>query len=224
MAELATLTQPRAWRPRWVAAIAAFLAFQGELMAGKKLLPDFGGAAYVWCSVVLFFQLLVIAAYYGSRWLGNSRAQNSILWSLGLSGLLTLIPFHVSFAWLPLELQPLAALVPYTGLTIALFCTTPLLHQRQTDRSDFTIYAWSNAGALGGLISYPLLVEPWSDLSTQNWVWALGGLGVCVFGLRGPRIFDEAPARTSGIGPARWQWWVLPAVSSAIMLATTNQI
>ncbi len=56
---------------KWIAAAAAFLAFQGELMAGKKLLPEFGGAAYVWCGVVLFFQLLVVAAYYGSRGLSQ---------------------------------------------------------------------------------------------------------------------------------------------------------
>jgi hypothetical protein len=42
-------------RPKLIAAAAAFLAFEGELMAGKRLLPDFGGSAYVWYSVVLFF-------------------------------------------------------------------------------------------------------------------------------------------------------------------------
>ncbi|MGA2175482.1 MAG: fused MFS/spermidine synthase [Verrucomicrobiota bacterium] len=193
-------------------------------MAGKRLLPDFGGAAYVWCGVVLFFQLLVVAAYYGSRRLGQAPRQREILLGLGLSGLLTLLPQPIRASWLPLELQPLAALLPFAGLATALFCATPLLHQTQADRGDFSIYAWSNAGALAGLICYPLLVEPFTDLSTQNWVWVAGGLFVCVFGLREARLGPVSPAASAGIGKTRWQWWVLPAVSSATMLATTNQI
>jgi predicted O-methyltransferase YrrM len=224
MAEIAAVGKPQTLRFRWVAAMAACLAFQGELMAGKRLLPDFGGAAYVWCGVVLFFQLLVVVAYYGSQWLGNARAQNVILIGLGLSGLLTLLPQRAPLSWLPLELQPLAALLPYSGLTTALFCATPLLHQRQADRGDFTIYAWSNAGALAGLVSYPLLVEPLTDLSTQDCVWAVCGLCVCALGLRGANVSAGNPARPSGIGETRWQWWILPGISSATMLATTNQI
>jgi hypothetical protein len=205
-------------RPQWIAATAAFLAFEGELMAGKRLLPEFGGAAYVWCDVVLFFQLLLVAAYYGSRRLGQARHQREILVALGVSGLLTLLPHPIRAAWLPLELQPLAALLPFAGLATALFCTTPLLHYAQSDRSDFTIYAWSNAGALAGLVCYPLLVEPLTDLWVQNLVWAAGGLVVCAC------IVPADGAEYNGMGKTRWQWWVLPAMSSATMLATTNQI
>jgi hypothetical protein len=211
-------------RSKWIAFCAAFLAFEGELMAGKKLLPEFGGAAYVWCSVVLFFQCLVVVAYYGSRWLGQARHEREILLGLASTGLVTLLPQSIRASWLPLELQPLVALLPFAGLGTALFCTTPLLHQRQLDRRDFSIYAWSNAGALAGLICYPLLVEPFTDLSTQNWVWTVGGLLVCVFVLREVRIAPDVAAPSTSIGKTRWQWWVLPAISSATMLATTNQI
>ncbi len=224
MSESVALGEGGSRHPKWIAAAAAFLAFEGELMAGKRLLPEFGGAAYVWCGVVLFFQLLVVAAYYGSRRLGQARRQRAILLGLGLSGLLTLLPPFIPVFWLPLELQPLAALLPFAGLATALFCTTPLLHQRQADRRDFSIYAWSNAGALAGLICYPLVVEPLTDLSAQNWVWAAGGLWICVFGFRQTRPAPGQVAPSAGLGKTRWQWWVLPAVSSATMLATTNQI
>lgn len=210
--------------PKWIAAAAAFLAFEGELMAGKRLLPEFGGAAYVWCGVVLFYQLLVVAAYYGSRRLGRARRPRAILAGLALSGLLTLLPQPIRAQWLAPEMRPLAALLPYAGLAAALFCTTPLLHQRQADRRDFSIYAWSNAGALAGLICYPLLGEPFTDLSTQNWVWVAGGLLVCLSGPRAGRLAPDSAAESAGPGKTRWQWWVLPAVSSATMLATTNQI
>jgi protein-L-isoaspartate O-methyltransferase len=208
-----------------IAAAAAGLAFQGELMAGKKLLPQFGGAASVWCCTVLFFQLAVLGAYYGSRRLGqtDAKTRNLILAALGLSGFLTLSPPLPTLSWLPPEMQPLAALLPYAGLAVGLFCTTPLLHQQQADRGDFTIYAWSNAGALAGLLAYPFLVEPFTDLTLQNRVWAVGGAFICLVVLRdrsaAPAI---SPPHRAGLGKTRWQWWLLPGISSATLLATTN--
>jgi hypothetical protein len=193
-------------------------------MAGKRLLPEYGGAAYVWCSVVLFFQLLLVAAYFGGRWLSGARRQNLILLALAASGFLALLPSVFVVAWLPLELKPLAALLPYAGLATGLFCATPLLHQRQRDRGDFKIFAWSNTGALAGLICYPFVVEPLLNLSTQTLIWATTGVLLCGMGLRKKGDAVGAPDRARGLGRTRWQWWVLPAISSATMLATTNQI
>jgi protein-L-isoaspartate O-methyltransferase len=217
-----------------IAAAAACVAFQGELMAGKRLLPQFGGAAAVWCGTLLFFQLTLLAAYFGSRWLGRAPAgtRRLVLTALGLSGLLTLLPTLPSAGWLPLELQPLAALLPFGGLALGLFCATPLLHQQQADRHDFSIYAWSNAGALAGLVAYPLVVEPFTGLTVQNRVWAVVGAVICIFGLGGRARGGEREEDGlglglrvgSGVGKTRWQWWVLPALSSATLLATTNQL
>jgi hypothetical protein len=212
-------------RPKLMAAAAAFLMFEGELMAGKRLLPEFGGAAYVWYSVVLFFQLLVIVGYYGSRRLGqvSGRARNWLLAGLGASGLLTLFHTLPHAGWLPAELQPIAALLPFAGAGAALFCVTPLLQQNQADGADYGIYAWSNAGALAGLILYPLAVEPLAGLILQNWVWALGVLLICTAGLGSVGTINAGPLET-GMGKTRWQWWVLPGISSATLLATTNQL
>ncbi len=194
-------------------------------MAGKRLLPQFGGAAAVWCCTVLFFQLALLVAYFACRKLGQAdvSARNRILAALGLSGFLTLaFPLPIP-QFLPPELQPLAALLPFGGLAIGLFCATPLLHQQQPDLRDFSIYAWSNAGALAGLLAYPLLVEPFTDLALQNWVWAAGGCLLCIFALRGPAAAPAvSPPGRPGLGRTRWQWWVLPALSSATLLATTN--
>ena len=199
--------------------------FEGELMAGKRLLPEFGGSAYVWYSVVLFFQLLVIVGYYGSRRLGqiSQSARKWILAGLGLSGLLTFIHAIPGGSWLPAELQPMSALLPFAGAGAALFCVTPLLHQAQADRTDYSIYAWSNTGALAGLIAYPLAVEPLAGLALQNWVWAMGVLWICTAVLGKAGTANVGRVET-GPGKTRWQWWVLPGVSSATLLATTNQL
>jgi len=213
-------------RSKLVAAAAAFLMFQGELFAGRRLLPEFGGAAYVWCTVLLYFQIVLIIGYYASRALAatSSKTRTWILAVLGLSGLLTLMPRLPQAEWLPQELQPLVALLPFTGLSVALFTTTPLLHRRQTNRSNYRIYAWSNAGAFVGLLTYPFIVEPLTPLWAQNVVWAVGGLLIATVGLAGPGVAGDAESDTPSRGATRWEWWVLPAVSCGILLATTNRL
>jgi hypothetical protein len=213
-------------RSKLIAAVAGFLMFQGELFAGKRLLPEFGGAAYVWCTVILFFQLVLIIGYYSSRALAatDSKTRTWILALLGLSGLVSLTPHLPQAAWLPAELQPFAALQPFAGLSVALFTTTPLLHRRQVDRTDYRIYAWSNAGAFLGLLTYPFVVEPLTPLWVQNVVWAVGGLFIVTVGLAGPSVAPDPTTDAPTRGATRWQWWVLPAVSSALLLATTNRL
>jgi hypothetical protein len=215
-----------------LAAGAACVAFQGELMAGKRLLPQFGGAASVWCCTLLFFQLTLLVAYFGTRWLSRcpTATRHLLLAALGLSGLLTLLPPLPTANWLPPELQPLIALLPFAGLALGLFSATPLLHQQQTDRHDFTIYAWSNAGALAGLLTYPLLIEPFTRLTTQNRVWAVSGALICILGLRDWTKSSDAKApfasneSDSHLGKTKWQWWILPGISGATLLATTTQL
>lgn len=209
----------------FIAAAAGFLMFEGELMAGKRLLPEFGGSAYVWYSTVLFFQLLLIIGYYGSRRLAriSAGARHVVVLVLAASGFISVFPKLPPADWLPAELQPMFALLPYAGAGIALFCVTPLLHYSQGDQTNYSIYAWSNAGALAGLALYPLVIEPLSGLALQHRIWATGVLLIGATLVRLGPAMRSAPAE-SGIGKTRWQWWVLPAVSSATMLATTNQI
>src|ERR1041384_3689757 len=43
--------------------LSAFLLFWSEPMVGKMLLPMLGGAASVWLTCLLFFQLMLLAGY-----------------------------------------------------------------------------------------------------------------------------------------------------------------
>ena len=36
----------------------------------------------------------------------------------------------------------------------------------------YALYAASNLGSFGGLIAYPLLVEPILPIKTQTWMWS----------------------------------------------------
>ena len=60
-------------------------------------------------------------------------------------------------------------------------------------------------------------------LGLQNWVWAMGVLLICTVGL-GSSGTAHASLLETGMGKTRWEWWVLPGVSSATLLATTNQL
>ena len=43
--------------------LAAFLLFQIELIVSKMLLPQFGGAYFVWGGAVVFFQATLLGGY-----------------------------------------------------------------------------------------------------------------------------------------------------------------
>src|SRR5213596_3908467 len=43
--------------------LSAFLLFCSEPMVGKMMLPLLGGAASVWITCLLFFQLMLLAGY-----------------------------------------------------------------------------------------------------------------------------------------------------------------
>jgi hypothetical protein len=150
--------------------------------------------------------------------------------------------------------QPVPLLLGILALTVGLpffvlSSTGPLLqrwHSHTTDSLDRTyrLYALSNAGSLLGLLSYPFGIERVLDLSQQAWVWA-GLFAVYAFGcgtlaLRtaqlaelddsaagpSPAVASVEPGTVSSVpGWLRpWLWLLLASCSSAMFLATTNQL
>ena len=47
-------------------------------------------------------------------------------------------------------------------------------------RSPYRLYALSNVGSLGALLSYPFLFEPWLTSNAQGWLWSAGFAGFAV--------------------------------------------
>ena len=135
--------------------------------------------------------------------------------------------------------------LPYFTLST----TSPLLQawfaRAHPGRSPYALYALSNAGSFLALISYPLVFEPMLDLRTQAVLWAAGFGVYMVLVLwllpRGEKpagsplaqisaqhtqqALDEDSASEPQAGRwVRFLWLLLPAISSVLLLAVTNQL
>jgi len=233
--------------PRWPFALAtfagSFLLFLVQPLVARLALPRLGGAPAVWNSAMLVYQALLLAGYAyahrASRWSARRRAG------------IHLLLLGVAASWLPLGL--IAAAPPADGeavlgvpwlvaasigpLFLVLAAQAPLIQGWLADAAPGTdpypLYAASNLGSFGGLIAYPLLLEPLTTLGTQSRLWSIG-YGVVVLLVAGcatllPRTAPVATAEEPALSPApsraRVARWVLFAfVPSGLMLATTTFI
>lgn len=174
-----------------VAIAAAFSAsaflFLIELLAGKMLLPRFGGAPGVWVSCLAFFQVALVAAYILADRLirsGSPRMQvlaqavlfvaAAVVTALGLS--LAGEPDWLRSS-LPLPLAVLATLSLTAGAAFFAVATlAPLFGHWRTLWPDagsgdasraYSLYAAGNAGSFAVLVGYPLVIEPLAGLERQ---------------------------------------------------------
>ena len=244
--------------------LSAALLFAIQPMAAKRVLPWFGGGAAVWTTALLLFQSLLLIGYayaHGLTRLPRRTAAvvHGVLLLLATTLVLTrgVLPTDASKpAGDVTQARVLFTLTAAVGLPYGLLSATAPLVQawRGGGRGSYRLYALSNAGSLLTLVGYPLLVEPWTDLSAQGraWAWvfaffaAMCGLSLWfplpvfrgraregVFGWTndsGPRQtpFSSLP-RGTGIGGRtplidRLLWVALPACATAALLAITNHL
>jgi spermidine synthase len=131
-----------------------------------------------------------------------------------------------------LRLLLVAVGLPY----LCLSASGPLLQrwfgQTHPGKSPYRLYALSNIGSLLGLVTYPFAVEPGFRLHTQAWLWSaaymvfFAGFIACAKDLNARAILgstvDEAEAAALPPGPVQLLWFLLPAMASLMLLATTN--
>ena len=99
----------------------------------------------------------------------------------------------------------------------------------------YALYAASNLGSFGGLIAYPLLVEPNMPIKAQTWLWS--GLYALLFLLvlvcaraiwRGRNGVSDGGVVSESAPPVTWRqrlyWIALAAVPSGLMLSTTSHL
>jgi SAM-dependent methyltransferase len=228
--------------------LSAFLLFWFEPMVGKMMLPLLGGAAAVWITCLLFFQLMLLAGYgyaYVLERYAKVRSQ-IVVHAMMLAAVLFFLPIHF-------RVRPDAAasaypsgwllwqLIKTAGLPFCIVSTTaPLLQNwfsktpAVSGRDPYFLYAVSNAGSLIALLTYPLIVEPAVGVRTQSWWW---GTGFVVLGLLvatvstvvwktasdETRLFDDVTSDTP-LWRTRLFWLAAAFVPSALMLAVTNHI
>ena len=231
--------------------LSAFLLFCSEPMVGKMMLPLLGGAASVWITCLLFFQLMLLAGYGYAHALeryAGIRKQMLAHCCLMLAALIFLpMQFNARpdaaatnhpILWL------LGQLIKTVGIPFGVVSTTaPLLQNwlsktRATSGKDpYFLYAISNAGSLLALLSYPLFIEPrlGVHLQSETWMAAYGLLVLMV--IAGAAIVGkhlttglaaQEPARAEATSAISWKsrlyWLTAALVPSALMLAVTNHM
>ena len=172
----------------------AALLFQIQPIAGKLLLPSFGGGAWVWTSCMFFFQFMLLAGYsyaYLLTKLLQPRSQAVMHVSLLALSLFSL-PVASAGEFDAISENPgasiLLVLLVTIGFPFLMLASTAPLIQRWSSltspaRSPYRLYALSNAGALLALLSYPFLVEPNMSLKLQSLAWSAGYGGFVVLQL-----------------------------------------
>lgn len=160
--------------------LGSFLLFQSELIFGRLLLPSFGSAASVWTTCLMFYQGGLLLGYlYGqraSRWIAEGRYRYAHLLVLVLP--MVFFPFRV----VQVDAHPVLSIVVALGCSLGVpfvaLSTTSVVVQRWFTRSShprrqdpYFLYGVGNLGALLALLSYPFVVEPLLNLSTQLSMW-----------------------------------------------------
>ncbi len=218
-------------------------------MVAKLLLPAYGGSATVWSTSSLFFQVLLLVAYwyahattnrFGSRWQPRLHVPLLILPALALPVVLpaTAAPPEDSspILWL------LRTLVLMIGLPFAVVATTGPLLQRwyswtgnARSEDPYFLFAASNLGSFGGLLAYPLLIEPSVSLADQRRLWTWGfaifavlcatSAIVALAGARGPRVTSTKAQKRDPIPTASvLRWTLLALLPSSLMLGVTAHL
>ena len=229
----------------------AFLLFLVQPVIGKFILPWFGASPGAWSACLLFFQLLLLGGYAYADWSARAfkpRVQAAVHLMLVLSALVFL-PILPDARWKPTpESDPawliLALLSATIGLPYLVLSATGPMMQRwfvllRPAESPYRLYALSNIGSLLALVCYPFVVEPMLTRKLQAVSWSWGFVLYAVFiaacaipfwRLRTAAAGDAVgtPEDPAAVPPPNWDarllWFLLPAVTSVLLMAVTNKM
>lgn len=231
-------------RPLFVATIftGSFLLFLMQPMIARMALPRLGGAPAVWNSAMLVYQALLLGGYAYAHLIGRLSARRQA--GLHIAVLL------IAALWLPLGLRdltlpenaspilwvPWLLLASIGPLFFAVSAQAPLIQRwvaiQAPDANPYSLYIASNLGSFGGLIAYPLLVEPLMPLASQSLIWSAAYalllilMAGCAWMLPSQRSgFAQATATSPRPSLKLRLWWIiLAAVPSGLILAITTHL
>ena len=256
------MTKPRSAGLVLLAAVtifvSAFLLFQVQPLISKKILPWFGGSPAVWTTCMLFFQVLLLAGYTYAHLLTKYVSplwQGRIHAALLVAAAVTL-PIIPSDWWKPADgtmpsLRILALLTAEVGAPYFLLSTTGPLIQAwfalaNPGKSPYRLYALSNVGSLGALLTYPFVFERFLTVNWQGWLWSgafvgfavlAGGMGLWIWRIAAdleregfePKMAvggndGSAQGSTAPLWYHQFAWLLLAALPSMTFLAFTNYL
>ena len=232
-------------RPLFVATVltGSFLLFVVQPMVARMALPQLGGAPNVWNSAMLVYQALLLGGYAYAHLLSRLPVARQATIHLALLVLAAItLPIHLAelappapgreALWVPLLFA--LSIGPVFFLVSA---QAPLMQRwfsaHPSAGEPWALYAASNLGSFAGLIAYPLVFEPLLGVYIQAWAWSAGYaalialIGLCAWARWGLQAATDEPAGEAAEPiPARriFQWLVLAAVPSGLMLSTTTHL
>lgn len=158
--------------------VGSFLLFLVQPMIARMALPRLGGAPAVWNSAMLVYQALLLGGYAYAHALSRLSVRNqSFVHLLLLAGAALLLPIGLVGTSPPPDASPVLwvpwlLLLSIGPLFFAVSAQAPLIQRWYSaatgGRDPYPLYAASNLGSFGGLLSYPLLVEPRLALADQS--------------------------------------------------------
>ena len=225
--------------------LSAFLLFQVQPMIARFILPWFGGSSAVWSTCLLFFQAGLLIGYgYAHLIIKYLSTKNQVKIHLTLL-LLSLISIPViPHEWMKPngDDNPVFGIIFLLSLSVGfpyimVSTTGPLLQAwfstANPKKSPYRLYALSNLGSMIGLLSYPVLIEPFLNLKTQIWFWSVGYMIFIIFcGLTANAIWklkpsNVLPTKKSAIpvgAIAKSLWLVLACMGTITLLSFTNKL
>lgn len=223
--------------------LGSFLLFLVQPMIARMALPRLGGAPAVWNSAMLVYQALLLGGYAYAHAIGRFSVRRQAIIHVTVLALAALwLPIGLGAAMPPPDAAPeiwvpWLLLVSIGPLFFAVSAQAPLIQRwynaASGGRDPYALYAASNLGSFGGLIAYPLVVEPGFALAGQSMVWTVGYvlLGLLVIGcaLMLPRHQPTGAAAAEAVSEApgtrrQLYWIVLAFVPSGLMLSTTTYL
>lgn len=216
------------------AFLGSFLLFQLELMAGATVLPHFGGSYYVWTVCLLFYQGALLAGYAYALLLAERLSGRAILWLHFFTLCAALLLYSGTFP-APAFASPvpdlLWRLAGFIALPFLALSTSTTLCHRLLSESDklrpFSVFAWSNAGSLAGMLVYTFSMEPRLTLGEAGLVWRQIFVVYVLCFAAALRLLKfnpapPAPPAATDEKPRYALWLLLPAGSSALLAAVTS--
>ncbi len=168
--------------------ISAALVFWIQLLTSKMILPVLGGSAAVWNTCMMFFQIALLLGYLYAHVACRWRFRHLSMFIHPVFLAIAALTLHLSMTNISLPsptINPIwwllgTLLVMMGAPFIILAGTAPMLQTWFTEtgarssHDPYFLYAASNLGSLGALLSYPAFIEPYLNVADQSRLWTAG--------------------------------------------------